>query len=101
MISLGTATLFDDEAAHRVSLAITWERQHAWSGVLGGQVDWESLVGRSLERDVPGSLAPADQPVVTDVVIDAVLEDGNEVRARGTILCPAARSERLSALSQG
>jgi hypothetical protein len=101
MISLGTATLFDDLGEHRVSLAITWEREHAWSGVLGGRLEWSDLVGRSLELDVPGSLAPADEPVVTDVVIDAVFENGNEVRARGTILGPATRSERLSSLSRG
>ena len=94
MISLGTATLFADDTPHRVTVAITWERDHAWSGILGGGLDWSDLAGRALELDVPGSLAPADQPVVTDVVIDAVLD--HEVRARGAILGPAARSERLS-----
>lgn len=100
MISLGTAALFDDSSAHCVSIAITWEREHAWSGILGGSLDWQDLLGRPLELDIPGSLAPGERPVMTDVIIDAVLENGNEARARGTIRGPAELSTRLRSLSR-
>jgi len=94
MISLGTARLHADDTAHDVFVAITWERDHAWTGILGGQLDWEDLAHRSLELEVPGSLGPAEGPVVTDVVIDALLE--NEVRARGAITTWGAHPRRLS-----
>ena len=61
MISLGTATLLADDTAHKVFVAITWERDHAWSGIVGADLDWEDLRDRALVLEVPGSLGPSDQ----------------------------------------
>ena len=98
MITLGTARLHADDRAYDVSVAITWEREHAWSGILGGQIPWSELLHHSLELEVPASLAPdvGDQPAITDVVIDAVLEDQNEVQARGVITTRGAHPRHLS-----
>ena len=96
MISLGTARLHTDDAAHDIFVAITWEREHAWTGILGGDLDWEDLAHRTLELEVPGPLGPTDQAVVTDVVIDALLDNEVEVRARGAVTSWGAHPRRLS-----
>ena len=99
MITLGTARLHADDRAYDVAVAITWERDHAWSGILGGRLPWNDLLHHSLELEVPGALAPDvhdDQPVITDVVIDAVLEEQNEVQARGVITTRGAHPRHLS-----
>ncbi len=92
MISLGTARLLADGTTHGVFVAITWERDHAWSGIVGAELDWEELRTQTLTLEVPGSLAPSDEGVVTDFVIDAVLD--NEVRARGAVTARGPLRER-------
>jgi hypothetical protein len=96
MITLGTARLHADDATHDVFVAITWERGHAWAGILGGDLDWPDLAHRELELEVPGPLGPTDQPVVTDVAIDALLDNDVEVRARGAVTTWGAHPRHLS-----
>lgn len=95
MITLGTARLHADDAAYEVSVAITWELSHAWIGILGGQLPWADLVDHSLELEVPRALAPHGDSVITDVIIDAVLENQNEVKARGVIIRRGALARHL------
>ena len=81
MISLGTATLIDRGQRYPVHAALTWHGETAWHGILGGRLDWESLSGRPLTLEVPPTLGPSADGIVTDVTVEAVLD--NEVRASG------------------
>ena len=83
MITLGTGTLIDDRGtSFEVHLGVTWEPDGRWSGVIGAGLDWDELAHRELMLAVPAELGPSGHPVVSDVVVDAVLD--NEIRAHGS-----------------